>query len=102
MDTPITRAEHLEFAKRMEDEHHRQNKRITKLEVELEENNKLLVTIHSLAKSMEAMQKEQEKQGERLEILENRDGDMWRTAVKYVLSAVIGGVIVFIFTQLGM
>lgn len=30
------------------------------------------------------------------------DGDMWRTAVKYALSALIGGVVVFALTRLGM
>ena len=32
MDSPITRAEHEEFRRRMEEEHNRQNKRIELLE----------------------------------------------------------------------
>ena len=58
MDSPITRAEHNEFAKRMEEEHHRQNRRIGELEKACEENNKLLVSVERLALSMENMQKE--------------------------------------------
>lgn len=102
MDSPLTRAEHNEFAKRMEDEHHRQNKRIGELEDRLEQNNKLLVSVEKLALSMENMQKEQKDQGDRLEKLESRDGELWRKTLGYVISAVIGGVIAFIFTQIGM
>ena len=36
------------------------------------------------------MVSEQKQQGKRLETLESRDGDMWRTAVKYVLTTVLG------------
>ena len=48
------------------------------------------------------MVKEQEKQGNRLEVLEGRDGEMWRKIVGYVITAVIGIVIGFAFTQIGM
>ena len=50
---------------------------------------------------MESMVKEQEKQGKRLETLESRDGEMWRKAVGYVLTAILGIVIGFVFTQIG-
>lgn len=102
MEEYLTRVEHKEFAQRMEDEHKRQNHRIDKLEKETEQNNKLLVSVERLALSMENMQKEQKDQGERLEVLESRDGEMWRKAIGYIISAVIGGVIVFVFKQIGM
>lgn len=50
---------------------------------------------------MESMVKEQEKQGKRLETLEDRDGEMWRKAVGYVVTAVIGVFLGYVFTQLG-
>jgi hypothetical protein len=34
--------------------------------------------------------------------LEAKDGEMWRKAVGYLLSAVIGGFVSFIYLQLGM
>ena len=46
--------------------------------------------------------KEQSEISERVKKLESRDGDMWRTAVKYVLSAVLGGVVVFIMSRIGI
>lgn len=102
MDNPITRAEHNEFAKRMEDEHSRQNKRIAELENRVEESNKLLASIERLATNMENMQKEQAEQGERLTKLESKDGEMWAKFVGYIISAVVGGIIVFVFKQIGM
>lgn len=102
MDGALTRAEHVEFAKRMEDEHTRQNRRISELEKAVESNNKLLISVERLALSMETMQKEQADQGERLEKLESRDGENWRKLVGYVVSAVVGGIIAFIFAKIGM
>jgi len=102
MDSALTRAEHNEFAKRMEDEHTRQNHRIAEIEKTLEQNNQLLIHVERLATSMETMQKEQTNQGERLKKLESRDGEMWRKVVGYVITAILGIVIGFIFMQIGM
>lgn len=93
---------HDEFAKRMEEEHTRQNKRIANLETKLEENNKLLSSVERLAISVENMQKQLTTQGLKIDELESRDGESWRKFVGYVISAVVGGVIVFVFKKLGM
>ena len=102
MDDCITRREHEEYARRMEDEHHRQNRRISKLEEEVKENNKLVIAVEKMAQTMEAMLKEQKDQGERLEVLESRDGEKWRDTSKYIITLIIGAVVGYIFTQLGM
>ena len=86
----------------MEDEHRRQNRRIELLEKATEQNGKLLVSVERLALSMENMQKEQKDQGERLEILESRDGQKWRDISKYILTMISGIVIGYIFKQVGM
>ena len=99
MDAPVTRAEYMEHNKRMEDEHTRQNHRISILEKAVEQNNKLLVSVEKLALNMENMQKELIEQGERLETLESRDGEMWRKAVGYVVTALISLVLGFLFNQ---
>ena len=102
MDTPITRAEHEEFKKRLDEENKRQDKRISELEDSVKEMTALTTSIERLAVNMESMVKEQEKQGKRLEALESRDGEMWRKVVGYVITAVLGVMIGFVFTQLGM
>lgn len=102
MDTPITRAEHEEFRKRLEEENKRQDRRIELLEESVREMGALTTSVEKLAQSMESMVKEQEKQGKRLETLEARDGEKWRKVAGYIATAIIGIIIGFIFKQVGM
>lgn len=102
MDTPITRAEHEEFRRRIEEENKRQDKRIEILEENAKQIEGLNSSIEKLALNMENMLKEQLKQGKRLEVLESRDGEMWRKVVSYAITAIVGIVIGFLFKQFGM
>lgn len=98
----VGREEHAEFAKRIDDEQHRQNKRIDSLEQTVKEISSLATSVEKLANNMANMVKEQEKQGERLEALEGKDGEMWRTVVKYVLTTAIGIVVGIVAMQIGL
>ena len=98
-DSPILRSEHVEFARRMEEEHARQNKRIDDIEEALRRLSSLTESVAKLASNMEMMCKEQEAQGKRLEALESRDGEMWRTAIAYLVTSAIGAVCGYFFTK---
>lgn len=102
MDNPITRAEHEEFRRRMEEEHSRVNKRLELLEENTEKLNKLNTSIEKLAVNMESMLKEQVQQGKRLSVLENRDGEKWRSVVGYIITLVIGLAVGYIATAIGL
>lgn len=102
MDTAITRAEHEEFRRRMEEEHKRQDKRLELLEETVKRLDTLSASVEKLAVNMENMLKEQVRQGKRLEKLESRDGELWRGAVAYGASAVAGILIGYVFTRLGL
>ncbi len=101
MDQPITRAEHEEFKRRLEEENARQDRRIALLEESVSKMGALSTSVEKLALSMESMVREQEKQGKRLETLESRDGELWRKAVGYVITAIIGAFLGYVFTQIG-
>ena len=101
MEEPITRAEHEEFKQRLKEENSRQDRRIALLEESVSKMGALSTSVEKLAMSMQSKVKEQEKQGERLETLESRDGEMWRKAVGYVVTAIIGIFVGFVFTQMG-
>lgn len=101
LDTPITRAEHEEFRRRIEDEHIRQNRRLELLEESIERLNALNTSIEKLAINMESMLKEQMRQGKRLEVLENRDGEMWRKLLSYAATTIVGIIVGYIFTHIG-
>ena len=109
MENAISRAEHEEFRRSMElanenlaSENKRQNRRIDILEENAKQNTAMVANIERLAVNMENMLKVQEQQGERLEALESRDGEKWRSAAGYVITVVLGIVIGFVFRQIGM
>lgn len=105
----ITRQEHEEFRrsmdsenKRLEEENDRQNHRLNTLEETVKQIAAISTSVEKLALNMENMLKEQVNQGKRLETLESRDGEMWRKVVGYVVTAVVGIVVGFLFKQAGM
>lgn len=102
MDTPITRAEHEEFRRRLEEENKRQDKRLELLEKSVREIGALTTSVEKLAMSVENMVKEQTRQGERLEALEGRDGERWRKLIGYIASALVSGVVGWLIAQAGL
>ena len=90
MDNPITRAEHEEFRRRMEDEHRRISRRLTNLEQQTEQMTNIALSVQDLASS------------DRLRRLEDRDGEMWRKVISYAVTVIVGILIGFIFRQIGM
>ena len=84
MDQPITRAEHEEFKRRLEEENARQDRRIALLEESVSKMGALSTSVEKLALSMES-----------------RDGELWRKAVGYAVTAIIGAFLGYVFTQIG-
>ena len=101
MENYISRQEHDEFVKRMQDEHKRIHYRITDTEKKVDKIYDLTSSVERLATSIESMAKEQKEQGERLEELEARDGETWRKVKWYILTLAIGAVAGAIFTTIG-
>lgn len=100
MDTPLSRAEHEEFVRRMDDQERRQDKRLELLEGVVREIGDLTLSVHTLAKSMESMVKEQEQQGKRLQALESRDGEKWRKLMGYIATALTSGAVTLLLSHL--
>ena len=103
MENCIARAEHEEFAKRIDAENTRQNRRIEALEQSVDRFGRIASSVERLATNMEGMLKEQERQGE-LDKLEGKPGENWNGMVKSILaaigSAIGGGLVVAIATML--
>lgn len=98
----ITRQEHEEFVRRMDEANNRQSKRLEIVEKDVRQIGSLTTAVEKLAMSMENMVREQMKQGERLDQLESRDGEMWRKVTSYIVTAVVGAVVCYIMTRIGM
>lgn len=84
----LPRNEHNEYAKRMEDEHRRQNHRITTLEEEVKALRDLAASVKDLAENMKGMLIEQQKQGDRLDQLEKAPLENWRTVLRGALTSI--------------
>ncbi len=101
MDTPITRAEHEEFRKRIEEENNRQNRRLELVEDNMRQIGALTTSVEKLAVNMEGILREQEEQSGRLRTLEGRDGEKWRKVMSFIVTGVVSAVVGFVFAQIG-
>lgn len=90
MGEDITRGEYDEAMRRIDAEEKRQNERLRLLEDNYTQLTDLTVSVQKIALSIEQMQKELTKQGERLEKIESEPGENWKKAVWIVLAALIG------------
>lgn len=95
MDDFITRAEHREFAERIDAENNRQNKRIDKLERDVSDITQLTLSVQKIANSVENMQKELCAQGQRLKDIEDKPKNEWDKLKWLIIGALVSGTIAF-------
>ena len=100
--SPITRGEHEEFRRRMEEDHERTSKRLSILEETVKRIGELTVSIEKLATNMQNMTDVQKEQGKKLEELESRDGQMWRKVVGHLVTSIISIILGYIFARIGI
>jgi septal ring factor EnvC (AmiA/AmiB activator) len=100
MDEPISRGEHEEFARRIDAQEKRQDRRLELLEENVREIGALTVSVQKLAQSLQSMVKEQEQQGRRLQALESRDGEKWRKLMGYIATALTSGAVTLLLSQI--
>lgn len=86
----VTIGEHKEFARRMDLANENIDKRVSSLEEAVKDIAKITTSVEKLAISMESMVKEQERQGERLRVIEEKPAKRWDTVISGVISGVIG------------
>ena len=75
--------------------------RINKIEGIVEEIHKLTLSVEKLTLTLGNVVKEQESQESRIDTIEARDAEMWRTFVKYIITAVTGVVVGFVMRTVG-
>lgn len=94
----LPKAVHEEFARRMEEEDRRQNKRLEECEQRIRAVGEIVRSLDRLTVSVEQMAVEVQKQGERLENIEKEPADKWKKAtwevIKYVIVLALGVVAV--------
>lgn len=86
----------------MEEDHDRTNKRLSILEETVKRIGELTVSIEKLATNMQNMTDVQKEQGQKLEALESRDGQMWRKVVGHLVTSIISIIVGYLFAQIGI
>lgn len=94
----MTRSEIETLFGRVNDENARQNKRLDKLENVVEKINTLAEATTKLATSVEAMQKEIEKHGSRLEKIEEQPAENWKAVVKTVVTVIVTAFVTYVLS----
>lgn len=102
MDDYVTTAVHAEFARRIEAEEARQNKRLEVAEGKIEELQRMSAAIEKLAVNMDVMAKEQTKMVSRLDAIEAEPAEKWKKAVWVIVVAIISAAVAFILRGVGL
>lgn len=115
-DTALPRGEHEEFRRTVEAkfanidaENKRQNERLRILEETTTQIAEMNVTlqkqsdnISKLSDNISQLAENQKAEGERLKELEGKDGEMWRTVVKYAITVIVGALVGYALTTFGL
>lgn len=91
-----------ERLKRVDDENNRQNHRLDLLEKNSNSLNDLVVSVRELALSVKQMQEELKRQGDRLTEIEKEPADKWKRLTWLVVTGLVGAVIGFLASKLGL
>lgn len=102
MDEFVRKAEYDERMKRIDDEDHRQNRRIDKLETITDQIADMAASIKAMVVTMQAMKKEQEDQGDRLREIEKKPADNWNNLVYTIVAMVATAAVTYILAKGGL
>lgn len=96
-----TRNEQSQYAQRMEDEHHRQNKRIEILEENYKQLTELTMSVREQTMVINTMSEEIKRQGEQISRLVSEPASRWEKikdkAIDTAVGVVIGALVVGLF-----
>lgn len=95
-------AMHDEYAKRIDAENARQNKRLDMLEGTVRQINSLTVSIEKMAVNMANMLEEQKRQGERLDELEKEPAETLKQIRHSVITTMVGTIVGAVVTAVLM
>lgn len=99
MEDFVTRVEHTEFSKRIEQENERQNHRIANLESAINQLSELVSSVKVLAVNVENIAEQIKSQGERLKEIEGKPARKWELIVSSLITGIVGAVITYAVTH---
>lgn len=99
MEDFVTRVEHTEFSKRIEQENERQNHRLANLETAINQLSELVASVKVLAVNVENIAEQIKSQGERLKEIEGKPARKWELIVSSLITGIVGAVITYAVTH---
>lgn len=102
MDSAISRPEFNEFSKRVDEENHRQNRRIDLLEENVRRIDTMTTSIKEMSVIMKNMLSELEKQSERIEKLEKEPLETNKQVKNAIITAIVGAIVGAVVTFISM
>ena len=88
----VTRVEYEEFSRRMDDEHNRQNHRISEMEESFRQIHALTLSVEKMAMSVENLDKSIKRQWEHIEKLEETPKSNWNKLKDGILGAIASAI----------
>lgn len=88
--------------KAVDDENNRQNHRLDKLEGVVEKITEIATSVQLLAQNVATMTKELERQGKRLDRIEDEPADKWKKFTWLIVTGMVGAVIGFLASKIGL
>ena len=99
MEEYVSRAEHTEFSRRIEQENERQNHRLANLESAINQLSELVASVKVLAVNVENIAKEINEQGVRLKEIEGEPAKKWTLIVSSLITGIVGAIITYVVTH---
>lgn len=99
MEDFVTKAVHDEFARRVDEENNRQNKRIEIIENKQSQISELVVSVKVLATNVENIAKEINEQGLRLKEIEGKPAKRWEQLVGYIICSLVTAAIAYFLAK---
>ena len=99
MEEYVSRAEHTEFSRRIEQENERQNHRLANLESAMNQLSELVASVKVLAVNVENIAKEINEQGVRLKEIEGEPAKKWTLIVSSLITGIVGAIITYVVTH---
>lgn len=94
--------QHLLYAERIDGELERIDAHLERLDRSVEKITDLAISIEKLAQSVQTMADTQKTMDGKLTAIENRDGEMWRKVVGYIITSVISIIIGVVACKVGL
>lgn len=102
MDDYITRPEHEEFKKRMEDEESRQNRRLEVMENRVDKLIDMQASLAVMQAGIDSISGAVKRIGEEVDALKSEPANKWNKAVWIVFTVIITAAVTYFLSRMGV